>query len=329
MTAISTINLTKRIGERIVLDNVNLQINTGEFHILRMMEGLSRHWLLMVLGTIGKPSSGQALVLGLDVSYQRRQIHPKSGITLPQDLRAWPMTGGEYIQFFASAFQIPRLDVRTYLDSWGLGNVIDAPVAELREPDRSVLSIARAVLHKPQILIVDDPLASVDDRERFAVLAALRRAWSVCATVICFSSYASDYQELATSMSIFDGPRLSWSGQIAELFATTGWEPEVEIVVSIHQPVDEVLRRCKSAFPNVVAVPEPTAPRSKVGPSREDGRQLCGRADGTVACSITVHCPDRESAQLLGWLLANGVRVRTLHSCVDLDAAAISIEARL
>ncbi|MCX5690249.1 MAG: ABC transporter ATP-binding protein, partial [Planctomycetota bacterium] len=103
---IETINLTKRYGDLIALNNLNLTINEGDCFGFIGPNGAGKTTTIKILATLLKPSSGQANIAGLTVGYQNRQIRPLIGY-VPDFMGAYEdMVVTEYLEFFAAAYNI-------------------------------------------------------------------------------------------------------------------------------------------------------------------------------------------------------------------------------
>ena len=106
MAMIETINLTKRYGDLVALDNLNLTIEEGTCYGFIGPNGAGKTTTIKILATLLKPTSGQANVNGLTIGYQNREIRPRIGY-VPDFMGAYEdMVVQEYLEFFAAAYNI-------------------------------------------------------------------------------------------------------------------------------------------------------------------------------------------------------------------------------
>jgi ABC-2 type transport system ATP-binding protein len=134
---IETINLTKRYGELVALNNLNLVINEGDCFGFIGPNGAGKTTTIKILATLLKPSSGQAKIAGLTVGYQNRQIRPLIGY-VPDFMGAYEdMVVTEYLEFFAAAYNIHGSSARRSSPTSS-----NSPTCPTRPPPKSTASPA-------------------------------------------------------------------------------------------------------------------------------------------------------------------------------------------
>jgi ABC-2 type transport system ATP-binding protein len=162
---IETINLTKKYGELIALNNLNLTIEDGDCFGFIGPNGAGKTTTIKILGTLLKPTWGEARIDGKVIGYQNPQIRPIIGY-VPDFMGAYDdMVVSEYLEFFAACYDIHGKQrervVRDVLDLTDLNYKANAEVNGLSRGMKQRLSIARVLLHDPKVLLLDEPASGL------------------------------------------------------------------------------------------------------------------------------------------------------------------------
>ncbi len=159
---------TKR--ETVVLRNINLKVKQGELFGLLGTNGAGKTTLLKILCTLVLPSSGCALVQGLDVATESKKVKRLIGYVISDERSFyWRLTGKQNLLFFAQLNNIPREKIDGLLESVGLSKLdADKLFKDYSTGMRKKMAIARGLLTDPDILIMDEPANGLDP------LAAMR-----------------------------------------------------------------------------------------------------------------------------------------------------------
>jgi ABC-2 type transport system ATP-binding protein len=218
---IQTINLTKRYGKLVALNNLHLNIEEGECFGYIGPNGAGKTTTIRILGTLLQPTWGEARVCGHVVGYESRKIRPLIGY-VPDFFGAYEdMVVQEYLEFFASAYNIVG-DQRTRI----VGDVLeltdltfkrDALVDSLSRGMKQRLSIARVLLHDPKVLLLDEPASGLDPRARIEIRELLKELRRMGKTIIISSHILHELAELCTSVGIIEQGELLFHGSIAEI----------------------------------------------------------------------------------------------------------------
>jgi ABC-2 type transport system ATP-binding protein len=184
--AVVTSGLSKRLGSVQALADVDLEVEWGELVALVGPNGAGKTTLIRVLSTIVLPDSGRVQVAGHDVVHEGAQVRRAVGLDLGGE-RAWywRLTGRQNLEFFAALEGSSRYEAQriasTLLDDLGLADVGDRRVGRYSTGMRARLSLARALLGSPRVLLLDEPTASIDPisaagfRDRLRAVARERR----------------------------------------------------------------------------------------------------------------------------------------------------------
>ena len=168
MPMIETVNLTKKYGEFVALDNLNLSIDEGDCFGFIGPNGAGKTTTIKILATLLKPTWGEARIDGKVIGYQNHLIRPLIGY-VPDFMGAYQdMTVGEYLEFFAACYGIhgKRREqvVQDVLDLTELGYKAKSEVNGLSRGMQQRLAVARVLLHDPKVLLMDEPASGLDPR---------------------------------------------------------------------------------------------------------------------------------------------------------------------
>jgi ABC-2 type transport system ATP-binding protein len=218
---IETINLTKRYGELVALNNLNLTINEGDCFGFIGPNGAGKTTTIKILATLLKPSSGQANVAGLTVGYQNRQIRPMIGY-VPDFMGAYEdMVVTEYLEFFAAAYNIHgsqrKKVVKDVLELTELSYKATAEVNGLSRGMQQRLSVARVLLHDPKVLLMDEPASGLDPRARIEMRELLKELRRMGKTILISSHILPELAELCNVVGIIERGQLLFNGPVAEI----------------------------------------------------------------------------------------------------------------
>lgn len=255
MRMIETINLTKRYGELVALDNLNLTIDEGDCFGFIGPNGAGKTTTIKILATLLKPSSGQAQVCGLTIGYQNRQIRPMIGY-VPDFMGAYEdMVVTEYLEFFAAAYNIHgqerRRVVNDVLELTDLTYKATAEVNSLSRGMQQRLSIARVLLHDPKVLLMDEPASGLDPRARIEIRELLKELKRMGKTILISSHILHELAELCNVVGIIERGKLLYSGPVADILRRARVGHVIHVgVVGDAQRAEQVLQ----AFPGVKKV---------------------------------------------------------------------------
>lgn len=236
MAMIETINLSKRYGEFVALDNLNLSINQGDCFGFIGPNGAGKTTTIKILATLLKPSSGQAMIEGLTVGYQNRQIRPIIGY-VPDFMGAYQdMVVSEYLEFFAACYNIHGTQrkkvVQDVLDLTDLNYKADAEVNSLSRGMQQRLSVARVLLHDPKVLLMDEPASGLDPRARIEMRELMKELKRMGKTIIISSHILPELAEICNVVGIIERGHLLYNGTVAEALRRAKLGHALQVAVS-------------------------------------------------------------------------------------------------
>jgi heme ABC exporter ATP-binding subunit CcmA len=152
----------QRFGERVALGPLDLELGSGERIAVLGGNGAGKTTLLRLLATAARPAAGSLQILGLDATRQRDRLRGRLGYVGHQ-LGLYPaLTVRETLQLFATLQGVDRTRAGEKLESVGLAELAAERVEQLSRGQQQRLALARAVLHEPELLVLDEPDASLD-----------------------------------------------------------------------------------------------------------------------------------------------------------------------
>ena len=249
---IQTINLTKRYGKLVALNNLHLNIEEGECFGYIGPNGAGKTTTIRILATLLQPTWGEARVCDYVVGYESRKIRPLIGY-VPDFFGAYEdMVVQEYLEFFAAAYNITGKKrtqiVGDVLELTDLSFKRDALVDGLSRGMKQRLSIARVLLHDPKVLLLDEPASGLDPRARIEIRALLKELHRMGKTILISSHILPELADLCTSLGIIEQGELIYQGSVAEALRRA----RVGTVVHVVTPDDqERARLVLSELPGV------------------------------------------------------------------------------
>src|SRR3954470_3019456 len=164
--AIRLAGLRRDYGERTALDGVGLTLAAGEQLVVLGPNGAGKTTLLRVLATLLRPSGGEVGVLGCSLPSEAWKLRGRIGYLAPEPLLYRDLSGRENLRFQARLHGIERAAaearIEQLLRAVGMERRADERVAELSAGMRQRLSICRCVLHRPELLLLDEPDSNLD-----------------------------------------------------------------------------------------------------------------------------------------------------------------------
>jgi ABC-2 type transport system ATP-binding protein len=208
--------LTKRYGSLFAVRDLDLDVPRGATYGLIGPNGAGKTTTMSVLASLLKPTAGQVRVAGVDPVRDPGEVRRKVGY-MPDVLGVYDSTTvDEYLQFFAGAYRIPRKTWPALFD--GLLELVDltvkrdAQVNSLSRGMKQRLSLARALVHDPEVLILDEPASGLDPRARIDLRTLLLTLRDMGKTVLISSHILPELQEVCTDVAIIEAGRLLAAG---------------------------------------------------------------------------------------------------------------------
>jgi ABC-2 type transport system ATP-binding protein len=232
--AVQTLNLTRRFGDKVAVDNLNLAVAEGEFFGFLGPNGAGKSTTINMLVGLLRPTAGQALIHGIDIWAQPLQAKQHIGV-LPEGLNLYErLTAREFIRFAGTLYGLPAglVEERTaeLLRLMDLEEDADKLIIDYSTGMRKKTALGAAIIHSPRILFLDEPFEGIDAISGRAIREVLQQL-RARGTTIFFSSHILEVVErLCTRIAVIASGRLVAEGSIAELreMAQAGEESTLE-----------------------------------------------------------------------------------------------------
>lgn len=225
VAAIETIDLRKTYGRLTAVDDLNLIVPRGSIFALIGPNGAGKTTTFHILTTLLTPSSGVAMVMGHEIDEKPYEVRKLLGF-MPDYFGVYDdVRVSEYLEFFASAYGIepgPRRRITAdLLELVDLTGKADAFVESLSRGMKQRLGLARAMVHDPDVLILDEPASGLDPRARVEFLQLMMELKSMGKTILISSHILPELEEVCTDVGILEAGRLLVQGAPAQIVAGT------------------------------------------------------------------------------------------------------------
>lgn len=308
MTAVIELqDLTKYFGQRTAIEGIDLTVQPGEIFGFVGPNGAGKTTTLRIMATLLEPSRGDARLAGYSVRAAPEQVRRAIGY-MPDFFGVYPdLSVGEYLDFFAACYGIPENDrvglLRDLLELVDLSHRRGDRVDQLSRGLQQRLSLARTLVHDPQVLILDEPASGLDPRARVEIRSLLVELSRMGKTIFFSTHILADVAEICTQVGILEAGRLVASGTLEALHLLHLPDRRVELVV---------LDRVDETFNLLVSTPGVGALQVEDPPDGQDLRRVL---------SFEFRGDDRALTGVLAALTAAGIPVLQFHADLqDLEA---------
>ena len=287
---IQTSSLSRRFGEKNAVDELTLEVQAGEIFGFLGHNGAGKTTTVRLLNGVLEPTTGHATVLGLDPQTDGPALRARTGVLTETPSLDERLTARENLSFYSELYNVPRGQVVDRVDSllaeFELTQRADEKVGGYSKGMKQRLALARALLHKPEVLFLDEPTAALDPvatRHVHALVESLARREG-CTVLLCTHNLV-EAQRLCDRVAVLEQGRLVALGTPSEL--TRQYVRRLDVDLEVDPVQMDLAMQTLQGFPRLV-----------IGtPKREKDM-------------ITVTLSGRESIpELLSILLGQGLRV--------------------
>jgi len=214
-------DLTKRYGQLTAVDRINLTVEEGEIFGFVGPNGAGKTSTLRMIACLLEPTNGEIQVGGHSVTNDSRAVRRMIGYMpdffgVYNDMKVW-----EYLDFFGACYSIPEAERAQLIDD--LLELVDLKhrredmVDKLSRGMKQRLSLARTLVHDPQVLILDEPASGLDPRARVEIRELLVELANMGKTIFFSTHILSDVAEICTRVGIIEAGKLVVVGALEEL----------------------------------------------------------------------------------------------------------------
>jgi ABC-2 type transport system ATP-binding protein len=218
---IAAINLTRSFGQKVAVNDLNLQVERGEFFGFLGPNGAGKSTTIKMLTGLLRPTRGTAVVAGIDVWKDPLAARARMGV-LPEYLNLYErLTGREFVSFAGHMYGIPDADImqrsEELLSILTLADDADKLIVDYSVGMRKKVALAAALIHRPPVLFLDEPFEGIDPVSS-RVIRSILQGLTQHGTTIFFSSHIMEVVEhLCTRVGIINQGSLVAEGTLQEL----------------------------------------------------------------------------------------------------------------
>lgn len=230
-------NLTKKFGNQIAVNGVNISIEQGCFYSLLGPNGAGKSTTIHLLSTLLKADSGEIMIDEKKVGTENEKIKPFLGI-VPQEISLYEeLTALENLQFWGKMYGVEKnllaSRIEQQLKDFGLLDRKSDKVKTYSGGMKRRINIAAALLHQPKIVFMDEPTVGIDPQSRNNIYEALKRMKNEGITILYTTHYIEEAERFSDKVGIIDNGKIIAEGTVDELKKHSKVKEEIEIHVSI------------------------------------------------------------------------------------------------
>jgi ABC-2 type transport system ATP-binding protein len=219
-------HLTIEHGGRRALDDVTLSVEEGASLGLVGPNGSGKSMLLRALAGLIRPTSGRVVIDGLNTSHDVTAVRRRVGY-VPEQFGVYPrLSIAQYLEFFAHASGVSAWERKNTVDTMlrvvDLYDARQEEAAALSRGSRRRLALARALLHNPPILLLDDPLGGLDGRGRLELVEVLKEVRGMGITLLVATHLLADLAQVCDSIAVLRAGKLTGVIPLAAALAGDG-----------------------------------------------------------------------------------------------------------
>jgi ABC-2 type transport system ATP-binding protein len=233
---IETNDLSKQFNDFVAVDGVSISIQPGQLLALLGQNGAGKTTTVRMLTSLLNPTRGWARVAGYDTVRQGRDVRASVGVLSEQHGLYMRMTGEEYLDFFGQIYRLSskarKARSDNLLEYFGLSEAARRRIGEYSKGMRQKLALARAMMHDPGVLLLDEPTSAMDPESARLVRDEISRLKSSQRTIIICTHNLVEAEVLADIIAIIYRGRILMQGSLDELKNRVLGVPEYEVKFS-------------------------------------------------------------------------------------------------
>ena len=235
--AISVTDLRKSFGELKAVQGVSFQVQPGEIFSLLGPNGAGKTTTISILSTLLRPDQGDAQVMGHSIRRDPMKVKVVLGV-VPQEIALYEdLTARENLDFWGKMYGLRgaplRRRVQEVLEIIGLADRANGRVGKFSGGMKRRVNIGVALLHKPQVIYMDEPTVGIDPQSRRNILDSVVALKNQGMTVLYTTHYMEEAQELSDHIAIMDHGKLIACGTNEELVRLVGEQTRIDLTLNV------------------------------------------------------------------------------------------------
>ena len=231
---IELLHLVKKFGDLVAVNDVTLTIPRGEFFAVLGPNAAGKTTTLKILAGLMKPTSGNARVCGFDVQLQPLEARRRVAYVPDFPFLYEKLTAREFFRFIGQLFRMDdariAANAQELIGRFHLGEFADLPLESLSHGTRQRVAIVSALLHDPEVFVIDEPMVGLDPQHARIVKDTLKERSLAGMTVLMSTHELSVAEEMADRIGIIHGGKLIAVGTRDELRKQSGASGPLEDV---------------------------------------------------------------------------------------------------
>jgi ABC-2 type transport system ATP-binding protein len=236
MKAIDVQSLYKSFGEIQAVQGARFEANQGEIISLLGPNGAGKTTTISMLSTLLRPDRGDAFILGHSVVKDPMAVKKSLGV-VPQEIALYEdLSARENLNFWGKMYGLRgsalKMRVSEVLETIGLSDRQNDRVGKFSGGMKRRVNIAVALLHRPQVLFMDEPTVGIDPQSRRHILDSVKALNSQGMTVLYTTHYMEEAEELSDRIAIMDNGKVIANGTQAELVKIVGQYDRIDVAIN-------------------------------------------------------------------------------------------------
>jgi lipooligosaccharide transport system ATP-binding protein len=244
-------SLTKRFGDRAAVDGIDFRVEPGEAFGFLGPNGAGKSSTMRMVGCVSEPSAGDLNVFGLDVRRHGPAIRARLGVVPQEDNLDVELSVLDNLVIYGRYFGLPRRVIReraqSLLEFMQLGDRAKTRVDPLSGGMKRRLTIARALINSPELLLLDEPTTGLDPQARHLLWERLFQLRREGVSLILTTHYMDEAEQLCDRLVIMDGGHIVAEGTPAVLIAAHAAPEVVELRVDADAEADRITAVVRAA----------------------------------------------------------------------------------
>lgn len=218
---ISVSNLVKKYGAVDALNGISFNIKKGEFYGLLGPNGAGKTTTISILSTIVEPTSGEVTIAGFDLRKNPMECKKSIGVVSQEIALYEELSAYENLMFWGGLYKVPKSELKTRitetLDLFGLVDRMHDKIKTYSGGMKRRINIASSLLHRPQIIFMDEPTVGVDPQSRNLIFEVLEKLHNDGMTIIYTTHYMEEAERFCDRIGIIDNGAIIAEGTLDEL----------------------------------------------------------------------------------------------------------------